>query len=153
LIFLVGGTFLLQVTKIPAGPLGYGWARLDPAGIPLDLVEDLKAYEQSCPEGSPIFNDANFGGFLIYHTPSLKIHIDDRCELYKDPGLEAYMKLMYEQPELIEEMQQKHGFRRALVALDSDNRSSPMQLYLARSPKWREVTRGEIAAIYEYVGE
>ncbi len=56
-----------------------------------DLPE-LQALQNSRPQGTPIFNDMLFGGFLMYHTPGLRVFIDDRCELYGDEFLFQYVK-------------------------------------------------------------
>ena len=49
-----------------------------------------RTYAASVPPGTHVFNDANLGGYLIYHAPSLKIFMDDRCELYGDDWIEDY---------------------------------------------------------------
>jgi hypothetical protein len=45
-----------------------------------------RTYEGEHPDGTPIFNEVLFGGFLIYLTLGLRVFIDDRCELYGYAG-------------------------------------------------------------------
>lgn len=78
---------------VPAPVLGKPWARLNPHYWPVALLPELKEYEASHPEGTPIFNDYLYGGFLIYFTPKLRVFIDGRCELYGDQGLMNYETL------------------------------------------------------------
>jgi len=77
----------LQAAGLRVPVLGRGWARLDPEVWPVELLPDLRRVEGEHPEGSRIFNDLGLGGFLIGHTPGLKVFIDDRCELYGDARL------------------------------------------------------------------
>ena len=46
-----------------------------------------------------IFNDANLGGYLIYHAPKAKIFMDDRCELYGDDWIKHYSDTLGLPPE------------------------------------------------------
>ena len=80
--FRVGGV------RVPV--IGRGWARFDPAHWPIELLPALDEINRSSPEGTPIFNDMNFGGFLIYHAPRLRVFVDDRCSLYGTDFLLAY---------------------------------------------------------------
>ena len=71
---------------------GHGLARLDPGHWPVELLPDLKRYEETQPPGTPIMNDMLFGGFLIFYTPRLQVFVDDRCELYGDQFLLNYAR-------------------------------------------------------------
>jgi len=135
----------LQAVRLQVPLLGSGWVWLNPKEVPVDLLEPLQEYARNKPEGTPVFNDANFGGFLIYFTPKLRIFMDDRCELYGDPWMADYMDMMKSHPERIEEHRAKYGFDRALVTVDS-----PMDRYLGRSLQWREVARGQKAVLYAW---
>jgi hypothetical protein len=109
------------------------------------------------PPGTRIFNDANFGGYLIYHTPRLKIFMDDRCELYGDAEIEYYSDTLGLPPEELgerfEEWANRLRFDRALVSTDpSGEEKPPLEQYLVNSPgKWREVARAKRAVIFERV--
>jgi hypothetical protein len=95
---------------------GHGWARLDHQHWPIELLPELQAYERNRPEGTPIFNDMLFGGFLIYYTPRLRVFIDDRCELYGDDRLLAYVNA---EPSRFEDWQERYGFDMALTEAGS----------------------------------
>jgi len=95
--------FLLLIFRIPAktiqvGPvematLGHGCAKLDPDYWPVDLLPDLKKFQKARPDGTPIFNEYLFGGFLIYFTPGYRVFVDDRCELFGDRWLNEYVQV------------------------------------------------------------
>lgn len=141
----------LQAARTPVPVVGYGWAQFDHKMIPAELIDPLQEYAKTRPEGFPIFNDANLGGFLIYFTPTLKVFMDDRCELYGDAGLRDYIDLANDRPERIEEWYERSKsaggpFDRALVESDST-----MDKYLKKSDKWAEVARCKKAALYKRV--
>lgn len=95
--------FLLLVYRIPArtfqlGPLelatpGHGCAKLDPDYWPVDLLPELEKHQKARPDGTPIFNEYLFGGFLIYFTPGYRVFVDDRCELFGDRWLSEYVQV------------------------------------------------------------
>jgi hypothetical protein len=133
----------LQTARIQVPVIGSGWVQLDPKEVAVDLLEPLQDYARQRPDGTPIFNDANFGGLLIYYTPNLRVFMDDRCELYGDPWMADYMQFMEYHPERIEDYRAKYGFDRALVTV-----GSPMDQYLRKSSRWVEVSRGKAAVLY-----
>jgi hypothetical protein len=147
---IVVGTVLLslglQAAKIPVPIVGRDWVRFDNKMIPIEMIEPLQQYAKTKPDGFPIFNDANLGGFLIFYTPSLKVFMDDRCELYGDAGILDYMDLANNHPERIEECAKKAPFDRALVESDS-----ALDRYLKGSQRWHEIARCKKAALYERV--
>src|SRR5439155_18061517 len=53
----------------------------------------LKKLQSSRPEGTPIFNEYLFGGFLIYFAPGYRVFVDDRCELFGDHWLNEYVQV------------------------------------------------------------
>lgn len=95
--------FLLLIFRIPAktiqvGPVeiatpGHGCAKLDPDYWPMELLPELKEYQFSRSDGTPIFNEYLFGGFLEYFTPGYRVFVDDRCELYGDRWLHDYVQV------------------------------------------------------------
>ncbi len=89
---------VLQLAGVHVPVLGRGWATLDRRYWPVNLLPELRAYEREHPQGTPIFNEMLFGGFLIYHTPGLRVFIDDRCEIYGDEGLLAYAEALDHNP-------------------------------------------------------
>ena len=78
---VVAAAMMLKIGGVPPPVIGHGWARFDPAHWPIELLPTLDEINRSSPEGTRIFNDMNFGGFLIYHAPRLRVFIDDRCPL------------------------------------------------------------------------
>jgi hypothetical protein len=144
----------LQANRIAVPVVGHGWARLDPQVIPSDLIDEIRAYAASVPPGTRIFNDANLGGFLIYHTPSLKIFMDDRCELYGDDQIEYYSETLGLPPEELgprfEDWSNRFQFDRAFVMTDPTGiEPQPLEQFLLHSPLWHEVARGKRAVIFE----
>lgn len=137
----------LQIARVPIPAIGFGWARFDKRMVPMELIEPLQEYEKTRPEGFPVFNEINLGGFLIYFTPRLRVFIDDRFELFGDEGINDYIDLANEHPERIEQWAEKSPFDRALVQCDTK-----LDQYLKNSEHWREVARCTKAALYERVG-
>lgn len=149
--------FTLQVAGVSAPVVGRGWARLDPVFVPTDLNDEVRAYAASVPPGTRIFNDANLGGYLIYHAPTLKIFMDDRCELYGDAWIRDYADTLGLPPEKLgpkfETWADHYRFDRALILTDPDGGPRfPLEEYLLGSPqKWREVARGKRAVMFERI--
>jgi hypothetical protein len=133
----------LQAAAIDLPLLGRGWARLDPASSPVDLLPELQKGERVQSAGRPIFNDMLFGGLLIYSTPNWKVFIDDRCELYGDRWLERNAEAYYEHPEQIEAWADEYGFDRALVIPDSK-----FDQYLQKAPGWAMIQQTPGAVLY-----
>jgi hypothetical protein len=148
---------VLQVNHKPVPVIGSGWARLDPNFIPVELTQEMQQYAASVPPGTRIFNDANLGGYLIYHTPSLKIFMDDRCELYGDDQIKYYSDTLGLPPAELgvrfEEWAGRLQFDRAIIMTDpAGEEKPPLEQYLLGSPgKWREVARAKRAVVFERV--
>lgn len=113
---LVFFAVLFQIEGIKIPVIGKGWAKLDQARWPIELLPELHAYERNQPNGKLILNDFLFGGFLIYYTPQLRVFIDDRCELYGDDRLLAYVNAKYSD---FEDWAKKYRFEIALTASGS----------------------------------
>jgi hypothetical protein len=124
---------------------GDGWARLDPDHWPLELLPALQEYQALHPVGTPIFNDMLFGGLLIYFTPKLRIFIDDRCELYGDDRLLAYVRA---KPAQFETWEEAFGFDIALV-----KPGSPFDRYLSGANRWGIVKQTSAAVLYRKSGK
>jgi hypothetical protein len=88
---------VLQMKGSAVPVIGHGWARLDPKFVPVDMNTYVMKYVDR-PDVR-LFNDANLGGYLIYHAPRTKIFMDDRCELYGDDWIENYSNTMGLPPE------------------------------------------------------
>jgi hypothetical protein len=143
---IVAAAVLLQTARIKLPVLGRGWAQLDPKVWPTDLLPDLREYERTHPPGTPIFNQMKFGGFLIYHTPGLRILIDDRCELYGDEQLFAFVRARDNHPEQADRWAEQYGFDRAITAT-----GSPFDRALRLSAAWQVVRETRAAPLHERV--
>jgi hypothetical protein len=140
---LVLATATLQAAGVSFPVLGSGWARPHVEIYPTELLPHLRAYQQSRPKGTPIFNEMLFGGFLIYFTPDLRVFIDDRCELYGDDFLQYDADAATAHPERIEQWAGQYGFDRALVIA-----GSRLDEYLGQAPRWALVKRTSTGALY-----
>jgi len=134
---------VLQAAGVRAPILGRGWVQLDPRHWPVELLPVLRQAEREHPEGTRIFNEFLYGGFLIYFTPGLKVFIDDRCELYGDDWLMQFSEAMRSHPERIDRWQETYGFPYALVA-----RGTAFDRYLGQSRRWSVMKRTGTATVY-----
>ena len=148
-LLAVAACFTLQYRGVEAPVVGRGWARLDRVQQPVEIAGDLRSYEASVPAGTRIFNDANLGGFVLYHAPALKIFMDDRFELYGDEWMRHYVRVVYEEPDGIEAWADEYGFDHALVMVLPDGDRLPLERYLSDSPKWVVVARCDRGALFK----
>jgi hypothetical protein len=119
-ITLLGVGLVLQVCRVEAPIIGSGTAKLNPKYVPLELIPIMK--EQVRSQTKPrLFNELNFGGFVIYFTPEYANFVDDRCELYGGKWLESYTEAEHSNTaKYLQEMQATHGaFDFALTIKDS----------------------------------
>ena len=117
------------------------WVKLTSAHWPIEILPELQAIEKSRPQGTPIFNDMLFGGFLMYHTPGFRVFIDDRCELYGDEFMMKYVKADRSDYEAWEKV---YRFDLALLSPDSNYRK-----YFEGNPDWRVIKRCRAAVLYQ----
>jgi len=142
---LLAVVLAIQAAGVEAPVVGRGWAKLDPKLWPVELQSELDKIAAENPEGTPIFNDLNFGGYLTYHAPRMRIFIDDRCALYGGDMLLEYENARLRKPEQLEAWRQEYGFRHALVIA-----GSRFDKYLEESPDWQPLGRTSAAALYQY---
>ncbi len=135
---------MIQFGGVQLPVIGRGWARLDPACWPVAILPQLDAINQSADQPVPIFNDLNFGGFLIYYAPRSRVFIDDRCSLYGTEFLVAYDLARCNDPARIDRWQQQYGFRYALV-----ESGGQFDQYLGGSPTWTPIARSVPATLYQ----
>jgi hypothetical protein len=136
----------LQATGVRAPVLGRGWVKLDPKHWPVELLPELRQIQRDHPQGVRIFNNDLFGGFLIYHTPGLKVFIDDRCELYGDDWMLQFSQAMFREPERIQQWSEEYDLEYALVVTET-----AFDHYLERSPNWTRVKRTAAATLFKRV--
>jgi len=142
---VVAAAMMLQVGGVRVPVVGHDWARFDPARWPMELLPTLDKINRSSPEGTRIFNDMNFGGFLIYHAPRLRIFVDDRCTLYGTKFLLDYDRARRADPAQIEHWRQQYGFDYALVRT-----GDPFDHYLSNSAGWSLMERSPAATLYRH---
>jgi len=114
---------------------------LDSAYWPIDLVPQLRSIGDNKSVGTPILNDMLFGGFLVYYAPNLRVFIDDRCELYRDESLLAYVNADCRK---IEYWASKYGVSSALT-----QSGSAMDICLKGKKAWVRLTSTTTANLYE----
>lgn len=88
----VVAAFGLQAAGVRVPVIGAGWAVLDPAAWPVDLGPVLTAFEPPPDRPARLFNDYADGGYVIYHHPGYRVFVDDRCELFGDAWLVAFVR-------------------------------------------------------------
>jgi hypothetical protein len=143
-LLLVGFGMMTNGANAPF--VGRGWARLDKQAWPVELKEPMQRYAASVPPGTRVFNDANLGGFVLYHAPSLKIFMDDRFELYGDRWIRDYVEVVYDHPERFDAWAKEYGFELAILAVEME--PTALEKYLSESNEWKEVARCERGVMF-----
>jgi len=143
---LVALALVLQVAGVRVPVVGRDWVKLNPARWPVELLPELRQLNDTAPEGTPIFNDLDLGGFVIYYAPRLRVFIDDRCALYGGEFLKAYDHARLEDPAQLDRWHQQHHFPYALVLT-----GTPLDRYLEQSADWATLKRVPAATLYRRV--
>ncbi|HEX4607520.1 MAG TPA: hypothetical protein VH092_04875 [Urbifossiella sp.] len=136
----------LQVNHVPVPVIGAGWARLDPAHWPVDLLPELKANEPRSPaDPYRLFNGYIDGGFVIYHAPGYKVFVDDRCEVFGGPWLLDFVRAETEGTAgAVAGWEARYGrFDFALT-----RSGTGFDDYFRAAPGWELVKRTETASFY-----
>lgn len=140
-VLLVLTTLVVQMRGETVPVIGRNWVLLDPTLWP---DERMAATLRSYPTGTRVFNEMNFGGFIMYFAPNLRIFVDDRCELYGERFLLDY-EAADREPERIEAWRKHYDFELALVQT-----GSPLDTYM-RDPRhgWKVVEKCEAGTLYQ----
>ena len=141
-------SFGLIVANVPAPLVGQGWAKLDEKFVPVELADAVKQTESA---SGRLFNDANLGGFVLYQTPRQKIFMDDRFELYGDPWMRNYVKVVYDEPERFEEWCGSYKFDHALLQVLPGENRLPLEKALSEDPRWVVVSRCDCGVLFRRV--
>ncbi len=143
-VLLVG--LVCQGARLRCPLLGHDWAQLDRRHWPVELLPTLQTHASRQP--TPILNEMIDGGFLIYFAPGYRVAIDDRCELYGEAFLEAYVNAEAGDPATyLGQLQHRHGpVQFALTRCDSG-----FDRYLQAAAHWQCVQRTETAAFYQRI--
>ncbi|NQU21686.1 MAG: hypothetical protein HQ567_10410 [Candidatus Nealsonbacteria bacterium] len=147
-VLLIGAAIVLQAAHVSMPVIGRGWAGPDPSRFPVELVPELEQINAAAEPNEPIFNDLDFGGFVIFHAPRMRVFIDDRCALHGTELLNAYDDAWRNHPAKLDDWQREHGFRYALVrtGLNFDR-------HLKQSPEWTVVKRTAVGTLYRHSPE
>ena len=137
----------LQLTKTQLPVIGHGWACLDSDMIPTALTEKLQTYAKEQGNNAKIYNDLNHGGYLIYHSPELKIYMDDRFELYTAEWTKAYAAMYFDHPERIAAILDQYNLDMALIVTSEE--PTPLDEWFSKQNEWEEVGRTKSAALFQ----
>jgi hypothetical protein len=132
-------TVLLTALGISVPALGLGSARFSTTRWPAAAIERLN----SEPTDGPLFNDLNWGGYLILHTdPPRAVFTDDRFELYGRDFLEKYLDALQYGPAW-NELLERHHFELVLIRPDV-----PLARVLRESPAWEVLHADHVAILF-----
>lgn len=87
-----------------------------------------------------IFNEYNWGGYLIYRLPEVPVFVDGRTDLYGDEILNDYLEVVFCQDGW-KEVLEKHGLEMIIIPADSCVRG------LASQGGWTTLYVDEISAV------
>ena len=123
-----------------------GWARLDPEVHPTAFNPAVAEWAGTTGPDAQLYNDANFGGHLLWHFPGRRIFMDDRFEQYGEAWTRDYVDAIWHHPERFDEWDRRWHFGLALVATDPV--PTPLDRFLAGKPGWVEVARQPNAVLF-----
>ncbi|MFO0797209.1 MAG: hypothetical protein U0804_06995 [Gemmataceae bacterium] len=137
---------LLVAAAVAAAVGGVGWARLDRAHWPLELLPQLREFEPRSPaDPHRMFNGYIDGGFVIYHAPGYKVFVDDRCEVFGGDWLLAFVRAESDgTADAVAGWEERYGrFDFALVRAGTG-----YEAYFGAAPGWELVKRTGVASFY-----
>ena len=109
-----------------------------PEGLPAGAV----AYLQEEQPPGPIYNDYNWGGYLIWRLPRYPVFVDGRTDLYDDAFLRQYLSI-YTAEEGWERKLREQGINLVLIAAQS-----PLARALDAQPGWHLAYEDSVAVVY-----
>ena len=89
----------------------------------------------------PVFNDYEFGGYLIFRH--IKPFIDGRADMYGDAFMFSYLDASRPDRDAFERLAHQYRIRWALLAT-----GGPMAHMVAGLPGWRRIHRDDVAAVF-----
>ena len=143
---LVGSGVIAFVIAVAFGATAFGngfaFARLDPDLWPTELLPALHR-EAAGRRDVPIFNEYEYGGFLIYFAPEYRPFVDDRCEVFGNDWLAEFVAAGHGDaaPAMAKWEKQYPRFDLALVK----DRFGP---YFANHPGWELVATDGTGSLY-----
>jgi hypothetical protein len=138
-VAVVVGALTLKASGVAVPVVGAGWARLNADVCPREQADLLRRY----PDGTPLFNELNFGGCLIYFSPNMRVFADDRAELYGEDFLLDYDRAARD-PSRAEEFLRRFRYQLALTRTDSAFDA----YFRRRDGGWAVVLETETATLY-----
>ena len=134
----------LQAGGVRVPVVGAGWARFPESEWPLALVPTLKQ-EAGDRTDIPIFNEYEFGGFLIFFAPEYRPFVDDRCEVFGGPWLAEFVAAGAGDPSAAMAKWQAEypRFDHALT-----RPGSGFDRYFERHPGWEEMARCDAGRLW-----
>jgi hypothetical protein len=121
-------------------PRSTSWLdQVEPERLPIAAVDYIAAHHR----GERIFNDFNWGGYLIYRLwPDVRVSMDGRTTVYEPETIRAYMRTHYAAA----------GWRRYLDACDPRvilwPVDGPFASLVRELPEWRVAFEDETAVVF-----
>jgi hypothetical protein len=104
------------------------------------------AYLRQHPAQGAVFNDFNWGGYLIWNLPGQPVFIDTRTDVFEETGLfRQYFDLLSLKTPI--ESYNRGELRYVLLPP-----TSPLSLLLSRLPTWRVEYRDDTAVLIHRIG-
>ncbi|MBI3893316.1 MAG: hypothetical protein HY303_17495, partial [Candidatus Wallbacteria bacterium] len=131
---LLAAAVLLGSVRTLAGP-----PRIAPMRFPSEAVDWLR---RERPAGR-LFNDYDFGGYLMFNLPEYPVFVDGRVDVYSKHGAFAdFLSVWHLVPDW-ERVLEARGVRVVLL----EQRQSLAAL-LGASQNWREAHRDDVAVVF-----
>jgi hypothetical protein len=126
---------LLQIS----GPIGVkANTEAQAESLPVAAVDYLR--EADLP--GPMFNNYNWGGYIIWELPQYPVFVDGRTDLYGDELLSQYLNALFA----------RGDWRGTLDEYDINlvfvETAAPLAIELRQEPGWEETYQDDMAAIF-----
>ncbi|ATQ44344.1 hypothetical protein [Caulobacter mirabilis] len=131
---LIGAALLLAAT---AARLAWPASRTDSGNAPITALASVPAEVAR----RPVFNDYNFGGFLVFK--GVKPYIDGRADMYGDAFLRRYARLAKADARAVDEDFARHGVVWTIL-----EPADPVNALLAQRPAWKRLYGDDVAVVY-----
>jgi hypothetical protein len=138
-VALSGALIAVTATGLKVPAFGIGMAGLSSTRWPIQAVEALN-FE---PSYGPVFNDLNWGGYLILKAdPPRAVFADDRFELYGRRFIQDYLEALQYGPAW-KALLSQYDFEFVLIRPDV-----PLARVLAESADWESLHRDATAVLF-----
>src|SRR5579883_1347603 len=112
------------------------------AAIEKEYPTAALAYIQSHELAGPIFNEFDWGSYMMSALPDVPVFVDGRTEMYGDSFLQTYMDVMTGHAPA-KPLFDAYGIRLVLIRPDS-----ALANELRQDPSWSESYRDEVASVF-----